>query len=69
MRSWRFESETSQLFRAEVLREVVQTKNVIELSVLRRGSGAANTQEYELTRNASTRTREARPPVRDLASV
>jgi hypothetical protein len=40
MRSWRFESERSQLFRAEASREPVDTKNVIELSVLRREGGA-----------------------------
>jgi hypothetical protein len=40
MRSLRFESETSQLFRAEDSLEPARIKNVIELSVLRRGSGA-----------------------------
>jgi hypothetical protein len=58
MRSWRFESERPQLFRAEASRELVHTKNVIELSVLRRGSGASSAEEYELTRNASKRLKK-----------
>jgi hypothetical protein len=58
MRSWRFESETSGIFDAEALRELVHTKNVIELSVLRRGSGARGAQEYELTSNASLELKE-----------
>jgi hypothetical protein len=68
MKSWRFESERPQLFRAEAPRELVHTKNVIELSVLRRGSGASSAEEYELTSNASTGPRK-RDRVGDLASV
>src|SRR5215475_6146476 len=55
MRNWRFESETARLFRAEDSLELVDIKNVIELSVLRPGSGAASAQEYELASNTSTR--------------
>jgi hypothetical protein len=47
MRSWRLESETPQLFRTEASRDLLHTKNVIELSVLRRGSGASSAEEYE----------------------
>jgi hypothetical protein len=47
MKSWRFESETPRLFRAEALRELLHTKNVIELSVLRREGGASSAEEYE----------------------
>jgi hypothetical protein len=53
MRSRRFESETPRLFRAQDSLELARIKNVIELSVLRRGGGAASAQEYELTSNAS----------------
>jgi len=48
MRSLRFESETPRLFRAEDSLEPARIKNVIELSVLHRGSGAWSAQEYEL---------------------
>jgi hypothetical protein len=67
MRSWRFESETPRLFPAEDSRELAHIKNVIELSVLHPGSGAASAEEYELTSNASMRTKK-RDRVRDLAS-
>jgi hypothetical protein len=67
MRSWRFESETSRLFHTEDSRELVHIKNVIELSVLRPGSGAASAEEYELTSNASMITKK-RDRVHDLAS-
>jgi hypothetical protein len=67
MRSWCFESETPRLFRAEESLEPARIKNVIELSVLRRGSGAASAQEYELTSNASVEL-EMLPRLRDLAS-
>ena len=67
MRSCRFESETSQLFRAEGLLERAHIKNVIELSVLHLGSGAASAEGYELASNASTRTKK-RDRIRDLAS-
>jgi hypothetical protein len=68
MRSCRFESETSRLFQAEGLLERAHIKNVIELSVLHRGSGAASAQEYELTGNASMRTKKARPHLRSRFS-
>src|SRR5258708_21751076 len=55
MRSRRFESEAPRLFGSRNLLELLHTKNVIEQSVLRREGGARSAEEYELTRNASTR--------------
>jgi hypothetical protein len=69
MRRCCFESETPRFSWAEDQLELVRTKNVIELSVLHRGTGALGAQEYELTSNVSTRLEKARPHVRDLAPV
>jgi hypothetical protein len=41
----RFESETPRLFHVQRSREAAHTKNVVERSVLRRGSGARSAQE------------------------
>ena len=67
MKYRRLESETLRLFRAQKLREVTRTKNVVERSILRTevaGEALKNTNERVMLRNLKERDRV----IRDLAS-
>jgi len=65
MSSWRFESETSALFESKISLERLQTKNVIELSVLRWNAVFKNLHE----RTALRRRIKKRDRFYDLAFV